>query len=677
MRRTSYSDFFVVIVALFALAQVSVSVSQDNIQNQKKEHESTMVTMIPPPPPLPSSSSSSNPSLSSSLSNVLSRLTLENVAELEWETLPVRMEKGGRVACAAAAVSKNELVVVGGSNGYLSILASTKLLNVDTNKWTDLPNMNYARFCCGAATILDDNDNNQTAETTTAQTSDATGAATETETETETELSQSGKRVYVAGGMDGSGIVMSSVEVLDLSVDPPEWSMLEKNMSCGRWGCAVVSYRDRLYVIGGHNGTGPLKSSEVYLESTGEWRSLPDMSVARSQCAVAVINECIYVLGGTDAEGMHHSCEVYDMATNTWSSTALPDMKVARSGCCAAAIGNQLFCVGQVNPHYFAYQKYLSYLLIDTKKMLKPNTSNVACGETMSVVGGQQWMRLPPMATIRYQAALVALDNKQLVIVGGESHSKRHDTIERLVLKSVPVFVDFPPLPPHAVQEEGGKEDKQEETNPEEVLRGLELWLEQVQGLMELTDKRTERIQSELAERKERAAMRHRQAVSEEEQALEQTILRHQQTIQNLEIQAQRERALIEEASDAIRVALASWKSNATSVMEQTERRVQALYQETNLAPKTTPEPREVAEDSKQAPYPADLVCPLSKQLMEDPVVAADGHTYERQKIQEWFGANSSDEATKSPVTGEPLAHTHLIPNLAIRKQCQQQQQQR
>ena len=192
---------------------------------------------------------------------------------------------------------------------------------------------------------------------------------------------------------------------------------------------------------------------------------------------------------------------------------------------------------------------------------------------------------------------------------------------------------------------------------------------------MESTDTQTQGIQSELTDRKERSALRHRQAVAEEEQALEQSILRHQQAIQNLEIQAQRERARIEEASDTIREAFALWKSNATSAVEQAQRRVQALYRETNLAPKT-PEPRAVAaEDSKQAPYPSDLVCPLGKQLMEDPVVAADGHTYERQRIQEWLDAND-DEATKSPVTGEPLAHSHLIPNLAIRKQCQQQHQQ-
>lgn len=33
---------------------------------------------------------------------------------------------------------------------------------------------------------------------------------------------------------------------------------------------------------------------------------------------------------------------------------------------------------------------------------------------------------------------------------------------------------------------------------------------------------------------------------------------------------------------------------------------------------------------------PAMFVCPITQDLMDDPVVAADGYTYERDAIQEW-----------------------------------------
>jgi hypothetical protein len=48
--------------------------------------------------------------------------------------------------------------------------------------------------------------------------------------------------------------------------------------------------------------------------------------------------------------------------------------------------------------------------------------------------------------------------------------------------------------------------------------------------------------------------------------------------------------------------------------------------------------------------------------VMRDPVVAADGHTYERAAIQRWFKGHNT-----SPVTNVPVPHKHLNPNIALR----------
>jgi hypothetical protein len=55
--------------------------------------------------------------------------------------------------------------------------------------------------------------------------------------------------------------------------------------------------------------------------------------------------------------------------------------------------------------------------------------------------------------------------------------------------------------------------------------------------------------------------------------------------------------------------------------------------------------------------------CPITHMRMVDPVMSCDGHTYERAAIQRWFDYKN----TKSPLTGLPLANTHLIPNHALR----------
>jgi hypothetical protein len=50
--------------------------------------------------------------------------------------------------------------------------------------------------------------------------------------------------------------------------------------------------------------------------------------------------------------------------------------------------------------------------------------------------------------------------------------------------------------------------------------------------------------------------------------------------------------------------------------------------------------------------------------LMDDPVVAADGHTYNREDIERWLKQHDT-----SPLTNEPLEHSLLIPNMDKRRQ--------
>ena len=54
--------------------------------------------------------------------------------------------------------------------------------------------------------------------------------------------------------------------------------------------------------------------------------------------------------------------------------------------------------------------------------------------------------------------------------------------------------------------------------------------------------------------------------------------------------------------------------------------------------------------------------CPITLSIMEDPVVAADGRTYERAAISEWL-----EVKVTSPSTGLPLNSTNLIPNIQLR----------
>jgi len=57
------------------------------------------------------------------------------------------------------------------------------------------------------------------------------------------------------------------------------------------------------------------------------------------------------------------------------------------------------------------------------------------------------------------------------------------------------------------------------------------------------------------------------------------------------------------------------------------------------------------------------LRCPILSTLMKQPVIAADGHTYERRAILIWFSKNDT-----SPLTGEVLPNKDLAPNWVVKK---------
>ena len=68
----------------------------------------------------------------------------------------------------------------------------------------------------------------------------------------------------------------------------------------------------------------------------------------------------------------------------------------------------------------------------------------------------------------------------------------------------------------------------------------------------------------------------------------------------------------------------------------------------------------EATRDDRK-PIPGMPYCPITGQQMIEPVVAADGHTYERYAIARWLETSS-----RSPLTGEILAHNKLVPNYLL-----------
>ncbi|KAF0977053.1 hypothetical protein FDP41_003706 [Naegleria fowleri] len=65
--------------------------------------------------------------------------------------------------------------------------------------------------------------------------------------------------------------------------------------------------------------------------------------------------------------------------------------------------------------------------------------------------------------------------------------------------------------------------------------------------------------------------------------------------------------------------------------------------------------------------YPQEFYCPITQEIMYDPVIGKDGHTYEREAIKKWL-----EEHNVSPMTREPMRADQLVSNIALRNTIEQ-----
>lgn len=110
-------------------------------------------------------------------------------------------------------------------------------------------------------------------------------------------------------------------------------------------------------------------------------------------------------------------------------------------------------------------------------------------------------------------------------------------------------------------------------------------------------------------------------------------------------------------------VALEKLKENA----EQAEKADEAEYIDQMVALVTRMHERLImikqSISCSPVPIPADFCCPLSLELMTDPVIVSSGQTYERAFIKKWIDLG----LTVCPKTRQTLAHTNLIPNYTVK----------
>ena len=88
---------------------------------------------------------------------------------------------------------------------------------------------------------------------------------------------------------------------------------------------------------------------------------------------------------------------------------------------------------------------------------------------------------------------------------------------------------------------------------------------------------------------------------------------------------------------------------------------------EDDTSPSVEPSPISNEEEP-----PDQFVCPITTEVMTDPVMAADGQSYERSAIERWLTTKQT-----SPLTGGELEHSYLVPNHLLRRHIREWQEAR
>ncbi|KAI4467133.1 kelch protein [Holotrichia oblita] len=212
-----------------------------------------------------------------------------------------------------------------------------------------------------------------------------------------------GDKVYAIGGSNGT-TELDTVEMLDLNIG--KW-IDQPRLPLARSNPGVCDLNDLIYCIGGWNGQVGIKQCDVFDPKTSRWSSISSLNVGRYQAGVASYNNLVYAVGGCDAWNCLNSVETYDPETDLW--TMSKPLITARRGCGVTVFNNKLYVVGGSDGSH----------TLNTTEIYDKETKTWEVGPCMTV----------PRANVE-----VAVVGDRLYAVGGFSGKSFLNTIEYLDL---------------------------------------------------------------------------------------------------------------------------------------------------------------------------------------------------------------------------------------------------
>eukprot|EP00547_Thalassionema_nitzschioides_P004601 CAMPEP_0194208142 /NCGR_PEP_ID=MMETSP0156-20130528/6672_1 /TAXON_ID=33649 /ORGANISM="Thalassionema nitzschioides, Strain L26-B" /LENGTH=567 /DNA_ID=CAMNT_0038935043 /DNA_START=159 /DNA_END=1862 /DNA_ORIENTATION=+ len=424
------------------------------------------------------------------------------------------------------------------------------------------------------------------------------------------------KRVYIVGGFRGS---IQQAACCTYDIDTGVWKDLPR-MNYKRGGCASVVLQNELFVIGGRDELAHLDSVEVWKENNDQtkWVMLStQMNEPRSNFAAISLKDAIYVVGGENESGILASIEKYH--DGNWYQ--LSPMKKPRRYCALAAFKRYLVVMGGDD----GVNCLNTCLLFDTET--------------------EEWRELPPMNICRSRACAVTTDDQQRIrIIGGYDGSRCLSSMETCdIYHTIPIPPDMPPQPELCLNDDQA---------------AISAWIEHV---LFAVDSYQISIHN--------SAKQVRSDYTYKEKKI-------QERIAALEKELQDNYASRDLFLNDLNVLTKKWLRLQGKRVNDAKSHLRSMgpifnsHSQKNAEPYHPPpiNPNFISKTSSSE-IPDELKCPITLKVMMDPVIAADGITYERNAIEKVLAC---EESPISPKTNLPLSSGILIENVNIRRMCRE-----
>jgi N-acetylneuraminic acid mutarotase len=374
----------------------------------------------------------------------------------------------------------------------------------------------------------------------------------------------------------------------------------------------VVSFDNFIFIIGGFDGNRSIASVECYDTVFNQWTIYPNIHKRRSSCLSLFCDKKIYVVGGVAKSRLIKEIEEFDLQTGCWKVITKDILPTSGSG--GVIYNKKMYIFGGLRQDGDITSNLSYYDLVsDTWKILQPMKQNRSS----------------------FGYCLYFLENKPIIVVAGGSNTKTN-------LTETCEYYDIL----------DGKWETMGDLHLKCRYCSLVCYQEKLYmvggndgnnclGTMESYNFNTQKWSIEYKNK--------------------QNIFCGQGVLSYEDI-------LLEKKSKNKIVinSTVSWegkfyKNKRDGLFLRKEGDITTeFYFFNNVI--VSKEKYEFEISLKNLVIPRDFVCPISMEMMRDPVVTSIGNTYDRQYIEQWLISNNTDPLTN--ITIEPF----VFPNILIKK---------